>query len=106
MFVEIYNLAANGGCLQPEFFLLHIVPTLLEQVRLNYKRQKLDLSAYVSVGSFSLVDATASHDAMVLPCCPGVEFDTVTYSLRMHRRPGFYVINYIFPSALINTIGK
>jgi hypothetical protein len=63
------------------------------------------LNSYTPVGEFDMMGISMTKDESEDPCCPGKKFDAVYYHIKVYRRPMFYIINYIFPSVLINAIG-
>ena len=63
-----------------------------------------DLSNYQSNGEFDLVDFSAKRNVQNYSCCPE-PYPDITYTIRLRRRPMFYVFNLILPCILINGIG-
>ena len=64
-----------------------------------------DTSNYQPNGEFELEGYTPERHEVFYSCCPEPYID-VTYTIRLRRRPMFYVFNLILPCILINTIGK
>ncbi|XP_043192552.1 neuronal acetylcholine receptor subunit alpha-10-like [Amphibalanus amphitrite] len=62
-----------------------------------------DLSNYQSNGEFDLVDFSAKRNVQNYSCCPE-PYPDITYTIRLRRRPMFYVFNLILPCILINGI--
>jgi hypothetical protein len=67
--------------------------------------KKGTLAAYTPVGEFKMMEIWAEFGNGPDPCCPNTTFDSVSYFIKIQRRPTFYIINYVFPSILINAIG-
>ncbi|CAG0923505.1 unnamed protein product, partial [Notodromas monacha] len=63
------------------------------------------LDVYTPLGEFKMISLISSERTAYDPCCPGTMFDNVEYVIRIQRRPTFFIVNYIFPSVLINAIG-
>ena len=78
------------------------VPIL--QVDIISESPEGDLSNYQSNGEFDLVDFSAKRNVQNYSCCPE-PYPDITYTIRLRRRPMFYVFNLILPCILINGIG-
>nr|XP_053644286.1 neuronal acetylcholine receptor subunit alpha-7-like [Cherax quadricarinatus] len=63
-----------------------------------------DTSNYQSNGEFDLLEFTASKNITYYSCCPEALPD-LYLTIKLRRRPMFYVFNLILPCVLINGIG-
>ena len=77
----------------------------LPQVDIISESPDGDLSNYQSNGEFDLVDFSAKRNVQNYSCCPE-PYPDITYTIRLRRRPMFYVFNLILPCILINGIGE
>lgn len=64
-----------------------------------------DVSNYQANGEFDLVNFYAVKHIKIYSCCPE-PYPDITYTIKLRRRPMFYVFNLILPCILINCIGK
>ena len=64
-----------------------------------------DMSNYQSNGEFDLVEFTAAKNITYYSCCPE-PYPDITFTIKLRRRPMFYVFNLILPCLLINGIGE
>ncbi|MPC67546.1 Neuronal acetylcholine receptor subunit alpha-10 [Portunus trituberculatus] len=64
-----------------------------------------DMSNYQSNGEFDLVEFTAAKNITYYSCCPE-PYPDITFTIKLRRRPMFYVFNLILPCVLINGIGE
>ncbi|XP_045124559.1 neuronal acetylcholine receptor subunit alpha-10-like [Portunus trituberculatus] len=62
-----------------------------------------DMSNYQSNGEFDLVAFTAAKNITYYSCCPE-PYPDITFTIKLRRRPMFYVFNLILPCVLINGI--
>ncbi|XP_071520246.1 neuronal acetylcholine receptor subunit alpha-10-like [Panulirus ornatus] len=62
-----------------------------------------DMSNYQSNGEFDLVEFTAAKNITFYSCCPE-PYPDITFTIKLRRRPMFYVFNLILPCVLINGI--
>ncbi|XP_069952220.1 neuronal acetylcholine receptor subunit alpha-10 isoform X2 [Cherax quadricarinatus] len=62
-----------------------------------------DTSNYQSNGEFDLLEFTASKNITYYSCCPE-PYPDITFTIKLRRRPMFYVFNLILPCVLINGI--
>ncbi|XP_045124340.1 neuronal acetylcholine receptor subunit alpha-10-like [Portunus trituberculatus] len=62
-----------------------------------------DMSNYQSNGEFDLVEFTAAKNITYYSCCPE-PYPDITFTIKLRRRPMFYVFNLILPCVLINGI--
>ena len=63
-----------------------------------------DMTNYQVNGEFSLESFTSTYNLVYYSCCPA-PYPDITYTIRIRRRPMFYVFNLILPCVLINGIG-
>ena len=63
-----------------------------------------DESNYQVNGEFSLESFNSTYHMVYYSCCEE-PYPDITYTIRMRRRPMFYVFNLILPCVLINGIG-
>ncbi|XP_045612639.1 neuronal acetylcholine receptor subunit alpha-7-like [Procambarus clarkii] len=73
------------------------------QLDLNKQMDEGDMSNYKSNGEFDLVEFTAAKNTTFYSCCPE-PYPDITYTIKLRRRPMFYVFNLILPCVLINGI--
>ena len=69
------------------------------------KEQTGDITNYQSNGEFDLIEFTPERNVEYYSCCPE-PYPDITYTIKLRRRPMFYVFNLILPCVLINSIGK
>ncbi|XP_064097725.1 neuronal acetylcholine receptor subunit alpha-7-like [Macrobrachium nipponense] len=62
-----------------------------------------DTSNYQSNGEFDLMEFSATRNITYYSCCPE-PYPDITYTIKIRRRPMFYVFNLILPCVLINGI--
>ncbi|XP_068240125.1 neuronal acetylcholine receptor subunit alpha-9-like [Palaemon carinicauda] len=62
-----------------------------------------DMPNYQSNGEFGLVEFTAMKNITYYSCCPE-PYPDITFTIKLRRRPMFYVFNLILPCVLINGI--
>ncbi|XP_068240132.1 neuronal acetylcholine receptor subunit alpha-9-like [Palaemon carinicauda] len=62
-----------------------------------------DMSNYQSNGEFDPVEFTAMKNITYYSCCPE-PYPDITFTIKLRRRPMFYVYNLILPCVLINDI--
>ncbi|XP_066949049.1 neuronal acetylcholine receptor subunit alpha-10-like isoform X1 [Macrobrachium rosenbergii] len=62
-----------------------------------------DMSNYQSNGEFDLIEFTAMKNITYYSCCPE-PYPDITFTIKLRRRPMFYVFNLILPCVLINGI--
>ena len=80
------------------FFILHPPQLDLRDPKKN------DLSNFQLNGEFHLESFTSKYHLVNYSCCEE-PYPDITYTIRMRRRPMFYVFNLILPCVLINGIG-
>ncbi|XP_052103516.1 neuronal acetylcholine receptor subunit alpha-6-like [Mytilus californianus] len=68
-------------------------------VSLDFEANPVDLSFFSANGEWDLVSASSSRSR--LKSRRGISFSSLTYSLKLQRRPMFHVINTLFPVALM-----
>ncbi|CAG0893112.1 unnamed protein product [Darwinula stevensoni] len=74
------------------------------QIRLQIDHdQKIDLLSYAENEEFSLTSYVAEEKAEMDPCCENY-FSVIAYSMRLRRRPGFFLLNYFLPMIIINVM--
>ncbi|XP_059478376.1 neuronal acetylcholine receptor subunit alpha-10 [Neocloeon triangulifer] len=73
------------------------------QVDLVKQTEHGDVSNYQPNGEFDLVSFEADRHVVIYSCCPE-PYPDITYTIRIRRRPLFYVFNLILPCMLINSI--
>lgn len=64
-----------------------------------------DVSNYQANGEFDLVSFSSVKHVEYYSCCPE-PYPDITYTIKLRRRPLFYVFNLILPCILINGIGR
>lgn len=64
-----------------------------------------DVSNYQANGEFDLVSFSSIKNIEFYSCCPE-PYPDITYTIKLRRRPLFYVFNLILPCILINGIGN
>ncbi|KAG1650141.1 Neuronal acetylcholine receptor subunit alpha-9-II [Nymphon striatum] len=74
-----------------------------KQVKLNMLSPKGDLSGYHENGEFSLEKFHSTTNLLKYSCCQH-PYPDITFTIKLRRRPMFYVFNLILPCALINGI--
>ena len=75
------------------------------QLDLDTLNMSGDISNYQPNGEFVLEGFVPERHIVYYSCCEEPYID-ITYSIRLRRRPMFYVFNLILPCILINGIGK
>lgn len=66
-----------------------------------YRNQSsADLTAFVSNGEFDLLSANAVRNVIKYSCCPNPYID-LTYTMKIRRRPLFYMTNLILPCIVL-----
>nr|XP_045625496.1 neuronal acetylcholine receptor subunit alpha-10-like [Procambarus clarkii] len=73
------------------------------QLDLVKQMESGDMSNYQSNGEFDLLEFTASKNITYYSCCPE-PYPDITFTIKLRRRPMFYVFNLILPCVLINGI--
>ncbi|XP_059468633.1 neuronal acetylcholine receptor subunit alpha-10-like [Neocloeon triangulifer] len=73
------------------------------QIDLELIREHGDVSNYQPNGEFDLISYEAERHEKIYTCCPE-PYPDITYTIRIRRRPLFYVFNLILPCMLINAI--
>ncbi|XP_042890198.1 neuronal acetylcholine receptor subunit alpha-10-like [Penaeus japonicus] len=73
------------------------------QLDLNKQMDDGDMSNYQTNGEFDLVEFTAAKNITFYSCCPE-PYPDITFTIKLRRRPMFYVFNLILPCVLINGI--
>lgn len=63
------------------------------------------MSNYQANGEFDLVSFSSVKHVEFYSCCPE-PYPDITYTIKLRRRPLFYVFNLILPCILINGIGE
>ena len=63
------------------------------------------MTNYQENGEFSLESFSSEYNITFYSCCPK-PYPDITYTIRLRRRPMFYVFNLILPCVLINGIGN
>ena len=63
------------------------------------------MTNYQENGEFSLESFSSEYNITFYSCCPE-PYPDITYTIRLRRRPMFYVFNLILPCVLINGIGN
>jgi nicotinic acetylcholine receptor len=79
--------------------------TLLLQVELAKQTEEGDVSNYQANGEFDLISFSSVKHIEFYSCCPE-PYPDITYTIKLKRRPLFYVFNLILPCILINGIGN
>lgn len=64
-----------------------------------------DVSNYKANGEFDLISFESEKHNVIYSCCPE-PYPDITYTIKLRRRPMFYVFNLILPCILINGVGK
>ena len=64
----------------------------------------MDLQEYYISTEWDVMTVPAVRNEKYYPCCEE-PYPDITYTIRMRRRPMFYVFNLILPCVLINGIG-
>ncbi|CAG0912406.1 unnamed protein product [Notodromas monacha] len=107
IFQSICNLDVSYFPFDEQICTLKFSPWTMDKsaVRMNASSPENGLKAYVAVGKFKMISLEPKKSTTEDPCCIGLSFDDVTYYMKFQRRPMYYIINYIFPSILINVIG-
>ena len=85
------------------FLHIHIIDIPPPQLDLRDPK-KNDLSNFQLNGEFHLESFTSKYHLVNYSCCEE-PYPDITYTIRMRRRPMFYVFNLILPCVLINGIG-
>lgn len=75
------------------------------QVELIKQTEEGDVSNYQANGEFDLISFSSIKNIEFYSCCPE-PYPDITYTIKLKRRPLFYVFNLILPCILINGIGK
>ncbi|KAJ8975055.1 hypothetical protein NQ317_005772, partial [Molorchus minor] len=75
------------------------------QVELVKQTEEGDVSNYQANGEFDLISFSSVKHVEFYSCCPE-PYPDITYTIKLRRRPLFYVFNLILPCILINGIGK
>ncbi|XP_019867584.1 neuronal acetylcholine receptor subunit alpha-7 [Aethina tumida] len=73
------------------------------QVELVKQTEEGDVSNYQANGEFDLVSFSSVKHIEYYSCCPE-PYPDITYTIKLRRRPLFYVFNLILPCILINGI--
>jgi nicotinic acetylcholine receptor len=75
------------------------------QVELAKQTEEGDVSNYQANGEFDLISFSSVKHIEFYSCCPE-PYPDITYTIKLKRRPLFYVFNLILPCILINGIGN
>lgn len=86
-------------------YLIDFVSCLTLQLDLAQQMAEGDMTNYKANGEFDLIAFTSVRTVEIYSCCPE-PYPDITYTIRLKRRPMFYVFNLILPCLLINGIGK
>ncbi|CAG0912407.1 unnamed protein product [Notodromas monacha] len=107
IFQSVCNLDVSYFPFDEQICTLKFSPWTMDKsaVRMNASLPENGLKRYVAVGKFKMISLEPKKSTTEDPCCIGTNFDDVTYYMKFQRRPTYYIINYIFPSVLINMIG-
>ncbi|XP_063915330.1 neuronal acetylcholine receptor subunit alpha-10-like [Zophobas morio] len=73
------------------------------QVELAKQTEEGDVSNYQANGEFDLISFSSTKHVEFYSCCPE-PYPDITYTIKLKRRPLFYVFNLILPCILINGI--
>ncbi|CAH0559898.1 unnamed protein product [Brassicogethes aeneus] len=73
------------------------------QVELVKQTEEGDVSNYQANGEFDLLSFSSEKHIVFYSCCPE-PYPDITYTIKLRRRPLFYVFNLILPCILINGI--
>ncbi|CAH1371175.1 unnamed protein product, partial [Tenebrio molitor] len=73
------------------------------QVELAKQTEEGDVSNYQANGEFDLISFSSVKHIEFYSCCPE-PYPDITYTIKLKRRPLFYVFNLILPCILINGI--
>ncbi|CAG9836554.1 unnamed protein product [Diabrotica balteata] len=73
------------------------------QVELVKQTEEGDVSNYQANGEFDLISFSSVKHVEYYSCCPE-PYPDITYTIKLRRRPLFYVFNLILPCILINGI--
>nr|AWC68049.1 nicotinic acetylcholine receptor alpha 5 [Leptinotarsa decemlineata] len=73
------------------------------QVELVKQTEEGDVSNYQANGEFDLIGFSSVKNIEFYSCCPE-PYPDITYTIKLRRRPLFYVFNLILPCILINGI--
>ncbi|KAB0796779.1 hypothetical protein PPYR_10840 [Photinus pyralis] len=73
------------------------------QIELMKQSEEGDVSNYQANGEFDLLSFSAIKHVEYYSCCPE-PYPDITYTIKLKRRPLFYVFNLILPCILINGI--
>lgn len=75
------------------------------QLELIKQTEEGDVSNYQANGEFDLISFSSTKHVKYYSCCLE-PYPDITYTIKLRRRPLFYVFNLILPCILINCIGK
>ncbi|CAG9860952.1 unnamed protein product [Phyllotreta striolata] len=73
------------------------------QIELMKQTEEGDVSNYQANGEFDLISFSSVKNVEYYSCCPE-PYPDITYTIKLRRRPLFYVFNLILPCILINGI--
>ncbi|XP_076069704.1 neuronal acetylcholine receptor subunit alpha-10-like [Oratosquilla oratoria] len=73
------------------------------QLDLLKDQEEGDMSNYQTNGEFDLIEFTPKKNVEYYSCCTE-PYPDITFTIRLRRRPMFYVFNLILPCVLINGI--
>ncbi|KAG5897913.1 hypothetical protein JTB14_014030 [Gonioctena quinquepunctata] len=73
------------------------------EVELVKQTEEGDVSNYQANGEFDLLSFSSVRNIEFYSCCPE-PYPDITYTIKLRRRPLFYVFNLILPCILINGI--
>ncbi|CAH1103702.1 unnamed protein product [Psylliodes chrysocephalus] len=73
------------------------------QIELVKQTEEGDVSNYQANGEFDLISFSSVKHVEYYSCCPE-PYPDITYTIKLRRRPLFYVFNLILPCILINGI--
>ena len=103
--VIIYSLVDDLNVIITHFLDLHVIIYSILQVDLVQEETKGDTSNYKPNGEFDLLTFKSVRNVIIYSCCME-PYPDITYTIRLKRRPMFYIFNLILPSLLINAIGE
>ena len=78
---------------------------MTHQLDMRIKNMTGDVSNYQNNGEFVMEAYAPERHVVYYSCCDEPYID-ITFSIRLRRRPMFYVFNLILPCILINGIGN
>eukprot|EP00111_Clytia_hemisphaerica_P009190 TCONS_00027017-protein len=72
------------------------------QLDVDVRSTEINLKSYTANSEWKLESATMKQINMTYTCCPNTHFPIIHATVKLHRKPLYYLLNMIFPMVLIS----